>query len=182
MRKLLFLFFAVSLFIPCLAQVKIERPLTESRTDPIDIDVLIPRFSWQLFAGDKRGVMQAAYEIRAGKNYEDLKHSKHLVWNSRKVVSDQSVYIPYGGEPLASGQRYYWQVRVWDNLGKMSEWSEPAFWQMGLLKPADWAAKWIAPGFVEDSVTRPSPLFRKEFSLSKKIRSAMAYITAHGLY
>jgi len=40
----------------------------------------------------------------------------------------------------------------------------------------------IQPGYVEDSVGRPSPLFRKEFVSSKKIVSAMAYITAHGLY
>ena len=29
---------------------------------------------------------------------------------------------------------------------------------------------------------RPSPLFRKEFTASKKISSATAYITAHGMY
>jgi alpha-L-rhamnosidase len=71
---------------------------------------------------------------------------------------------------------------VWDNTGKATEWSPLASWQMGLLNVADWTAKWISPGFKEDSVNRPSPLFRKGFSLNKKIYSATAYITAHGLY
>ena len=29
---------------------------------------------------------------------------------------------------------------------------------------------------------RPSPLMRKEFKATKKIQSAAAYITAHGMY
>jgi alpha-L-rhamnosidase len=182
MRNSLFLFFFVFLFGACFARVKIVRPLTENQVNPISIDALTPRFSWQLAAGDKRGVMQTAYEIRAAKNYNHVKSGRRLVWNTGKIHSDQSVYIAYKGDPLESGQKYYWQVRVWDNSGKASDWTEPSSWRMGLLKAADWEAKWITPGFAEDSVMRPSPLFRKQFSLTKKIRSAVAYITAHGLY
>ncbi len=61
-------------------------------------------------------------------------------------------------------------------------WSLPAFFQMGLLQPSDWQAQWIAPGYVEDSIMRPSPLLRKEFAANKKIQSATAFITSHGLY
>ena len=53
---------------------------------------------------------------------------------------------------------------------------------MGLLNPADWKAKWIQAGYTEDSIKRPSPLFRKQFTLPKKVRSATAFITSHGLY
>ena len=182
MKNLSILFFCLLLAASSAAQVKIVRPLVENQSNPISIDALIPRFSWQLAAGDKRGVMQTAYEIKVGKSVDQLKNGRHLVWNSGKVHSDESVYIAYKGAPLESEQKYYWQVRVWDNSGKASDWSEPAWWQMGLLKPSDWEAKWITPGFIEDSVYRPSPLFRKQFSLAKKIRSAVAYITAHGLY
>ncbi len=175
MRKFIFLFPAMLVCGICFAQIKVQHLLTENQVDPISIDALVPRFSWQLDAGDKRDVMQTAYEIKVTKD-------KHKIWNTGKVMSDQSMYAPYNGEALVSGQKYYWQVRVWDNSGKASEWSLPASWQMGMLSPADWKAQWITPGFVEDSVMRPSPLFRKQFSLTKKIASATAYITAHGLY
>ncbi|MDB5088050.1 MAG: alpha-L-rhamnosidase, partial [Mucilaginibacter sp.] len=178
MRKLLILFFAVHLAGICLAQVKVQYLLTENKVDPISIDALNPRFSWQLNAGDKRDVMQTAYELKVSSQGK----GKHEVWKTGKVMSGESMYITYKGEPLVAGQKYVWQVRVWDNTGKASAWSEPASWQMGLLTPADWKAKWITPGFTEDSVNRPSPLFRKGFSLTKKIQSATAYITSHGLY
>ena len=177
MRKLVLLFVAFHVSAICLAQVKVQYLLTENVVNPICIDALNPRFSWQLDAGDKRGVMQAAYELKVSSA-----KGKHEVWKTGKVSSDQSMYIIYKGEPLVSGQKYIWQVRVWDNAGKASAWSGPASFRMGMLTPADWKAKWITPGFVEDSVNRPSPLFRKGFSLNKKVASAMVYITSHGLY
>src|SRR4029453_15860297 len=40
----------------------------------------------------------------------------------------------------------------------------------------------VEQGFSEDPVNRPTPLFRKEFKAAKKIQSATAFITAHGMY
>src|SRR5665213_946470 len=131
MRKIIFLFLAMFAVGACFGQVKIQHPLTENQVDPISIDALVPRFSWQLDAGNKRDVIQTAYEIKVTKD-------KHKIWNTGKVMSDQSMYVPYKGEALVSGQKYYWQVRVWDNMGKASECSLPASWQMGMLSPGDW--------------------------------------------
>ena len=181
MRKFIIFFFAMFTGGVCFAQVTVGHVVTENQVNPISIDALAPRFSWQLSAGDKRSVMQTAYEIKVS-TYKALKKGKTSVWAPGKIISDQSVYVPYKGEKLTAGQKYYWQVRVWDNTGKASEWSVPATFQMGLLTPDDWKAKWITPGYVEDSVTRPSPLLRKNFTLAKKVFSATAYITAHGLY
>ena len=156
------------------AQVKIQHLLTENLTNPIGLDALQPRLSWQLIS-DKRNVVQTAYEIV-------VSEGKNSVWKTGKVATDQSVQVPYAGTILQSNKKYTWQVRVWDNSGKQSAWSEPAFFQMALLAVSDWKAKWIAPGFIEDSIMRPSPLFRKEFASTKKIIAAIAHITAHGMY
>jgi len=145
----------------CFAQVKVNSLLTENLLDPISIDAANPRFSWKLIADGQHNVLQTAYEIK-------VLTGKRTVWQTGKVMSDQSVYVDYKGETLAAQQKYTWQVKVWDNSGKASDWSKPASFQMGLLTPADWKAQWITPGYVEDSIMRPSPLFRKEFSLFKK--------------
>lgn len=160
--------------IATFAQVKVQYLLTENLTNPIGLDVTQPRFSWQLVT-DKKNVQQTAYEIM-------VFAPKGSVWKSGKITSDSSVHVAYKGTPLQSGTRYTWEVRVWDNSGKPSPWSEPAFFQTALFHLSDWKAKWIAPGYVEDSVMRPSPYFRKEFAAKKKISSAVAYITAHGMY
>lgn len=156
------------------AQVTLQQLRTENLVNPIGLDITTPRFSWQL-AGNQRGIMQTAFEIKvtAGNN---------AVWNSGKVSSDQSIQVPYAGKPLQSATRYQWQVRVWDNNGRNTPWSTPASFQTALLSTADWKAQWISPGFSEDLKTRPAILFRKTFNTGKKIKTATAYITAHGLY
>jgi len=163
-----------------MAQVSVQHPRIENLSNPIGLDVQQPRFGWQL-ASERRNVLQTAYEIRVASNSSDLVSGKKLLWTSGKTQSDASVWVPYNGPALISGKKYWWQVRVWDNAGNVSAWSEPGFWQMGLLRPADWKAKWISLAAPEDS-TQPSPMFRKEFAPKKKITSATAYITAHGLY
>ena len=178
MKKVILLFISVHMAAICFAQPKVQHLLTENLINPICIDALNLALSWQI-TEPGRGVMQTAYEIRVSSI--DSKGSKHSVWNTGKIASDQSTYIIYEGEGLVSGQQYFWQVKVWDNSGKNSGWSEVASWQMGLLTPADWQAKWITPGFKEDAA-QPSPLFRKEFTSTKKVKYAVAYITAHGLY
>ena len=172
----------LSLFLFCVlfsfSQVTVTNLLCEHSTNPIGLDVLKPRFSWQLESA-KRNVLQSAYEIRVGSS-EAVE--KNLLWRSGKIESAQSLYVPYQGPDVQSGTRYYWQVRVWDKTGKASAWSKPAFWEMGLLQPSDWKAKWIEVGYTEDSVMRPSPYLRKTFEAAKKVRSARLYITSHGLY
>ncbi len=177
MKKLL-LPFLLSLIISSLhAQVQVTNLKTENLTNPLGIDKMQPQLSWQLTSG-KRGVMQSAYEIKVS----DQSKMANTAWSSSKVASSQSVHVPYTGSALQPGKKYYWQVRVWNEGGKPSAWSAPAYWQMGLLKPADWAAQWIEAGYMEDSIMRPSPMFRKEFTANKKIQSATAFITSHGLY
>jgi len=175
MRKNNFLFFILFLFTTTIsAQVKVVNLLTENQANPIGLDVQQPRFSWQL-AGEQRNISQTAYEVI-------VSSGKGTAWKSGKIMSDQSVHVPYGGTALQSGKKYTWQVRVWDNRNKPSPWSEPAFFQTALLSASDWKAKWIEADFIEDSINRPAKYFRKQFSANKKVASAIAYITAHGMY
>ena len=117
----------------------------ESLQEPLGIDTPQPRLSWILGA-DKRGSRgqgQSAYQIMVAANRNELDAGQGDLWDSGKVASDQSVLVRYAGKPLASEQECFWKVRVWDEQGRLSAWSRPGHWTMGLLRSSDWHAKWI---------------------------------------
>jgi len=155
---------------------------TEYQDNPVGIDARTPRFSWQLRA-NRRGVMQSAWQVRVAASPDDLRRGVALLWDSTPVKSDASVHVAYAGRALQSGRRYYWQVRVWDDLGAPAAWSEPAFFETGLLDAADWRASWVEATLPDDpKVSGPSPLLRRAFTLRGAVRQARLYVTSHGLY
>jgi len=175
MKKIFVLVAALlSLIITTFSQVTVENLLIENKSNPISLDVLAPRLSWQLVS-NKRNTAQTAYEIK-------ISSGKKNIWTSGIQKSNQSVQVVYAGPALESNTSYQWQVRVWDQTNTPSEWSQLANFTMGMLKQTDWKAQWIEPSVEEDPALRPSPLFRKTFTANKKIVSATAYITAHGIY
>ncbi|CAN5521293.1 glycoside hydrolase family 78 protein [soil metagenome] len=150
----------------------------EHLVNPIGIDITEPRLSWKITAA-ARNTMQTAYEIRVADNIK--MSGKNLVWQTGKLSSGESILQKYEGSALKSGTRYYWQVKVWDNMGHASAWSAPAFWEMGMLNKADWKATWIEP--VQDTLRMiPALELRKEFAINKKIAAARVYVTSHGMY
>ncbi|MDP4222273.1 MAG: glycoside hydrolase family 78 protein [Bacteroidota bacterium] len=150
----------------------------EHKKNPLGVDVLNPRLSWKINASGN-DVMQIAYSVRVAT--DPGFSASRTTWNSGKVMSDESVLVAYKGTEPKAYQRYYWQVKVWDNKGRESKWSEPAYWETGLLGPSAWKAKWIE---LQGDTNRysPSPHFRKEFSVSKRVVSARAHVTSHGFY
>lgn len=191
-RFLVVLFFCLGLFLSVSINVWAgECEITpvsltcEMMTAPNCIDVEHPRLSWINSPSDEsvKGAVQSAYRIRVASSRERL--SKADLWDSRKVESDRSVFVPYDGDPLESGQQVWWQVKVWDGSGRSSGWSEPSCWRMGMLDPKKWCAKWIgAPWHQEweDDNTTPAPYFRKEVDLDKKVTSAVAFVTGLGYF
>lgn len=156
--------------------------VTEYKANPIGIDIQNPRLSWQLNS-DERNVTQTAYEIRVADSKVNLQEGKNLIWTSGKVESDQSVNVIYKGPKLQSMQRVYWQVRIWDHKKRSSAWSEPAFWEMGILDKELWTASYIAMNDITtEKKSHPSQYFRTEFKTKKAIRSARVQATSLGLY
>lgn len=146
--------------------------------DPSGIDVRDPRLSWELRAatGSSRGLRQTAYRIMIAGSREMLERGAGDLCDSGVVKSDETLGIAYAGRPLASGQRCWWRVKVWDQEGRESGWSAPASWTMGLMEPGDWSGRWIgAPeaGFA-------APLLRKEWKLREKPVRATAYFCGLG--
>ena len=160
---------------PGSAQVTPTQLRCEYALNPLGIGVVRPRLSWVLVS-DERAQVQTAYRVLVASCEANLAANKGDLWDSGKVLSDQSIHVVYGGRPLQSRMRALWKVRAWDKDGKPSAWSEHATWQMGLLKPTDWKAKWIGAG------QPSSAMVRKTFHLTSPVKRATASVSALGLY
>ena len=166
------------------AQVQVTELRVEFLKNPLGIDAKEPQLGWRLNSKE-RNVLQIAYEIRVGKDMAALFHNNQIVWRTGKIVSNESLHLLYAGEPLQSGEKYYWQVRVWDNKGNVSTWSHVAFWQMGLLAPEDWKGKWIGLDVnylspANDHRRLPARMLRREFKTGRSVESATLFISGLG--
>ncbi|MCX6380726.1 MAG: family 78 glycoside hydrolase catalytic domain [Armatimonadetes bacterium] len=160
---------------------------TEYQKDPIAVEASAPRFSWML-RSHVRAQKQTAYQVLVATSKQTLKADFGDKWDSGKVMGSQSLHVVYAGKLLTSGALCYWKVRVWDRGGKPSEWSLPAPFEMGILHPEDWKAKWIGDGkplpsreedFYKDD---PMPLLRHEFRVEKPLARARLSIVGLGYY
>ena len=173
----------------------------ESMVKPLGVASKTPRLSWWINSSD-RDTKQATYHILVADTREKLQKNIGDSWDSKVVNSDASVQISYQGATLEAEKKYFWKVKIKDQAGHESAWSEIAWFQMGLLTAKDWGgARWIGyenlpdsmkivPGIhgsgdklgpkgVERSII---PLFRKEFSVGKKVKYAILYISGLGQY
>lgn len=150
--------------------MKAIRLKTDYRNNPLGIDNLTPRFSWNCDSGKK----QTAYRIRVHD------HKEMLLFDSGKVNSD-SMSCRYAGAKLQSRQRAFWTVELWDECGIQTQ-SETAWFEMGLLEKADWHAKWIAGVGTDFKERLNADCFKRTFTASKKLSRARLYATACGVY
>jgi alpha-L-rhamnosidase len=158
--------------------LKVTKLTCESMINPLGIDVSRPNFCWQLVS-ERRNILQTAYRIQVSADgvFESI------LWDSSRVESDQSLYVEYGGAPLASRTCYFYRVKVWDNYGNESDWSKTAWWEMGILSAAEWKANWLTYPFKENPKDfKPAYYFRKNFSVTKDVRRVRVYASALGLY
>ena len=141
-------------------------------TNPVGIDIINPQLFWNCDGGIK----QTSYQILCRDDRGTT------LWDTGKVKGN-SMRVVYAGTPLKSRDRVFWQVRLWDEDDQAGDWSEEAFFEIGLLSAADWQAKWITGDYKVNRKKRyPVDCFRKQFSITGELKSARLYITACGLY
>lgn len=139
---------------------------TENRETPYGVHTKQPVFSWNVRT-KMENWKQRAYRVLVTCKGE-------MVWDSRKVISDQMVQIEYQGKPLVSDQRYTWKVWVEDEWGRTA-WSETTWFETGLFEKEDWKGIYIG-----ETKNHRFHLFRSTFVLKKKPLRARMFVSGLG--
>lgn len=144
---------------------------TEYLKNPLGIDIVSPRLSWNC----KKGNLQSAYQILCQDD------SGKALWDSGKTAGS-TMHVTYAGKPLKSRSRVLWKVCLWDENDQRGDWSETASFEIGLLHDSDWKAKWITGNYKVNPKTRyPVDCFCKKF-ISSQVKKARLYAAACGDY
>jgi alpha-L-rhamnosidase len=181
----LFAFASVSMAIPVCGEPSAPVGLlVDGVSHPLAIDRDATRFTW-MSKDTERGERQTAYQIVVFRRSQSAKdsgirtHDSGLIlWDSGKVDSDQSASVEYAGKSLPAMTRLWWKVHIWDQTGKASSYSAPAYFDTGLNQD-EWTAQYIWDGTTNSN---NFAYFRKAFVVTNKPALAKAYVTAHNDY
>jgi len=206
-QALFLLVFLVISFVSCnqvstsKTPMSFEKLTVDSKENPLTIESEQPLFSWILNV-EGYNKSQSAYHILVASSQDKLNESDADVWNSDKVKSTKSTFVKYNGAALKAMQTYFWRVKIWDEEGTASKWSDTQIFEMGLMNKDNWGdSKWItlnkdtrtSPHRFRDYKTgkmkTPEPVdgfaasyFRNEVNINKNIENAQAYICGLGYY
>lgn len=172
---LLSLFFFCSFTTPTASIVGMR---CEYNTNPINIDISMPRFVWNYSANN--AFQQYKYKICIATDRYSLNEGSHangFYWTSGIINSNRS-FAQYDGKiKLTSFTRYYWQIIAWDKSGKRKVISPVSYFETAMMNQKDWHAQWITDEYDKDY--NPAPMLRKSFRVNQSmIDKARLYVSA----
>lgn len=188
-----FFFFNVGLIMA--QDFRLSDLRTENRENPTEVGVTLPSFQWVINA-TKRNTIQSAFQILVSDDIQQIKKNVGNMWDSKWQNKPTSINNVYEGSALKSATKYFWKVRVMDGQKNISNWSEIATFTTGVFTKKDWQnAQWITDNRLADSLKNTFyvegdkdkarfntilPLFRKSFTVAKKVKQAFAYVAGLG--
>ncbi|MFV0362406.1 MAG: family 78 glycoside hydrolase catalytic domain [Suipraeoptans sp.] len=156
--------------------IKIKEISINYQNEPIGLEKF-EQVGWIIDCeSDKRDIIQEAYHVQVATNitFDDI------IYDTDKVVSDESAHVTLPGLALQSGSRFYLRAKTYTNAGE-SDWATTTF-VMGLIGEELWCADFITAESRSDKEEAKGTYVRKQVNLDKKIESAFAFTTALGLY
>jgi len=200
-----------------LGQVAIVHPTVEYQDGSQPLATNVPRFSWRYETNDSinrwvvpTNVKQTSYRIIVASTRENAEKNIGDLWDTKTVVSNQMLLIPYEGKPLHSRDKAYWKVIASTTRHEIVEVTHTTYsrvneyksldtvtrvrfiesdinsFEISLLDSTDWKAKWIGGDFYNDDIHGKTKIasryLRKEFNLKKEIREARLYVSGLGQY
>ncbi len=164
------------------SHIEIHDLRCEFMTAPLAIDNSSPLLSWKM-QSKNNGAQPTAYQIIVASEPAKLTPKKADLWDSGKQEYPMLNSVKYQGKELKSRTKVYWKVRVWDENGKPSKWSETSTFGIGLLKDSDWAdgASFIG---IEQGTNNVhiAPLLRKTFEYTSNKERVLLYVNSLGYH
>jgi alpha-L-rhamnosidase len=145
--------------------------------NPVGIGETKPRFGW-IIQSDGQNVLQKTYHIQVAPD----ERFTDLLWDTGTVDSSESVHVKYNGISLNPVSRYYYRVKITDNHGQESSWSDTGFFETTLFNYSQWKAEFISPESSEEGNLSKGKLLRNEFSIDGEVAFAQVSISALGIY
>lgn len=138
----------------------------------------MPVVGWAINS-DRKNVEQTSWQLQLSR---DAAFSQ-IVFDSGKVADDRSQNITLSGIELAPSVWYFVRVKISDNHGQQSDWSEAAGFISGL--PGDqWQAEFISAEGPEEKDSSKGTLLRNTFAIedADEVDSVIVHASALGLY
>jgi len=180
LTSLFFLFIAIATFGGNKDNINSVYDLRcENLHNPLGIDTKTPRFSWTTISR-KNGTAQKAFQLIVASDLSRLSEKRADLWNSGKIDSSASLFVSYQGQQLHSGTAAWWMVRIWDEIGNISPWSEPARFTIGLLDESEWEATFIA--FPSENGYRECPQLFSTFEADKSNAAYLLHVNSLGYH
>ena len=150
--------------------MKVINLKTEYLTNPLGIDITRPNLTWNVDGEDIKiqKTFEIIYKINNGEENKVLKETSSTCYEFEQELKSRD-FVTY-------------KVRVQNELGKWTNYSEEQHFSIGLLNKSDWTAKWIYGDYSVSKKQRyPVDCFKKTFEV-KDLSKATLYITALGIY
>ena len=171
---------------PSLLDVRIDHYNIEIIQDLV-INNPRPRFSWKIRILDnvsQRNVQQIGYQIQI-QSVKLTQRDNQFAWDSQRIVSSQSIYVPYTGQnDLLPSTYYRFHVRVWTtDSEEPSEWTNWIRFRTSIFRLHEYLTKKDNLRWIGSTKINMNEL-RKEFMVQNisPIKSAIVYISGIGYY
>ena len=147
-------------------------------TKDLVINTARPRLSWKLPLFNERNVQQTAYQIQLK---SDTKQ-----WDSERIVSSQSVHVPFfPKDDLQSMEHYHVRLRVWTTVSdETSAWTDWIHFRTSMFDLHEFLVrKNVDVNWIGSTQIYMNEL-RKEFNVpsASPIRTATLFISGVGYY
>lgn len=134
------------------------------------------RFSWKIKKAGNGEINQSAYEIQI------LKEGQ-VLYDTGKTVQRESKNIQVEVPGLISSDKYEFRIKIWDESGNESPWSEKAVFITGILDRKEWNdARFIIADKQFVNYMTDSVWYRKQIFVKESVRQAVLHVAGIGIH